>query len=93
VRLRACRNATHALGSSGSQSGSIQRGRGGVHGGARASMVRGIEPLDRGGSGGEVTARSVVGGVLTKHASIIGNGDVQGVGEVALGSLCGVGSG
>jgi hypothetical protein len=93
VRTRVCQNATHALGALGGQSGSIQRGRGGVHGGARACLVRGIDPLGRGGSGGEVTARSVVGGVLTKHASIVGNGDIQGAGEVALGILCGVGSG
>jgi hypothetical protein len=67
VRTRVCRNATHALGALGGQSGSIQRGRGGVHGGARACLVQGIDPLGRGGSGGEVTARSVVGGVLSKH--------------------------
>jgi hypothetical protein len=39
-------------------------GRSDMHGGARAVLVQGIDPLGRGRSGGEVTAREMDGAAL-----------------------------
>jgi hypothetical protein len=60
-------NGTRALGALGGQIGSRRRGRGGVHGHARVNRLQGIDPLDRGRPGGEVTVQEVVGGVLPKR--------------------------
>jgi hypothetical protein len=58
-------NGTRALGALGGQIGSRRRGRGGVHGHARVNRLQGIDPLDRGRPGSEVTVQEVDGGVLT----------------------------
>jgi hypothetical protein len=52
---------------SGSSITSDRLGRGGVLSGARPSLVWEIDPLGQGGSGGEVTDRGAVGGVLAKR--------------------------
>jgi hypothetical protein len=59
-------NGARTLGALGGSVGSSWHGWGGVLGGVRARLLRGIDPLGRGGSGGEVTSQGVVGGVLTK---------------------------
>jgi hypothetical protein len=86
-------NVTHALGALGGQIGSRRRGRGGVHGHARAELARGIGPFGRGWSGGEVTARSVVGGALPLLGAHGGHGDALGERGVDERCLCEVGSG
>jgi hypothetical protein len=59
-------NTTQALGTLGGQIGSRRRGRGDMHGHARVVLLQGIDPLGRGRSGSEVTAREVDGGVLPR---------------------------
>jgi hypothetical protein len=78
-----CGNAAHALCALGSPVVSVWRGRGGVHGGSKAWASRGIESWGEGEASGEATAQGGVGGVLTKHGVLGGNGDVQGAGGVA----------
>jgi hypothetical protein len=53
-----------ALGAPGGSLASGWHGQGALHGRARAELARGIGPGGRGESGGEVTARAVVGGTL-----------------------------
>jgi hypothetical protein len=50
--------------------------RGGVHGWSKAWASRGIDSWGEGEASGEVIARGGVGGVLTKHGVLGGNGDV-----------------
>jgi hypothetical protein len=57
-------NERHALCALGGSLASGWHGRGALHGRARAELARGIGPGGRGGSGGEVMARAVVGGAL-----------------------------
>jgi hypothetical protein len=66
-KVLAHRNAGARSARSGGSVASDRLGRGGVLSGARAILVRGIDPLGQGGSGGEVMARSAVGGVLARH--------------------------
>jgi hypothetical protein len=49
------RNATHTLRALGGPVVSVQHGRGGVHGEARAVLAQGIGHRGRHGAGGEVT--------------------------------------
>jgi hypothetical protein len=60
-------NASARSARSGGSIASDRLGRGAVLSGARPSLVRGIDPLGQGGSGGEVTDRGAVGGVLAKR--------------------------
>jgi hypothetical protein len=71
-------NATHALRALGGPITSIRRGRGGVHGEARAGLARGIGHRGRHGAGGEVTVQWVVGGALPLIGILGGHGDVLG---------------
>jgi hypothetical protein len=84
-------NASPALRVLGGTVASEWHGRGDVHGGARAVLVQGIDPLGRGRSGGAVTAQGVVGGVLSELGAHGGHGGILGGRGVAGSSHCEVG--
>jgi hypothetical protein len=81
-----------ALGVLGDQIVSRWHGRGGVHGRARVYAARGIDPVGRGGSGGEVTARSGLSAALPHLGVHGGHGNGQGRRRGSSAGLCGVGS-
>jgi hypothetical protein len=58
-------NERHALRALACLLASGWHGRAALHGRFRAGLARGIDPVGRGGSGSEVIARAVVGGVLS----------------------------
>jgi hypothetical protein len=66
----------HALDAPGGQIVSGWQGQSGVHDGFQAWASCGIESWVEGEASGEVTARGGIGGVLTKHGILGGNGDV-----------------
>jgi hypothetical protein len=76
-------NASPALRVLGGTVASKCRGQGDLHGGARAVLVQGIDPLGRGRSGGEVTVQEVVGGARPRSGILGGHGDVPRRHEVA----------
>jgi hypothetical protein len=86
-------NGTRALGALGGLVGSRWHGRGGVHGRSRAGLARGIGPWVQCETGGEVTARGVVGGVLPMRHVHGGRGGALGEREVDERCLYEVGSG
>jgi hypothetical protein len=55
-------NERHALRALACSLASGWHGRAALHGRFRSGLARGIDPVGRGGSGGEVTARAVAGG-------------------------------
>jgi hypothetical protein len=73
-----CGNATHALRALGGLVASVRRGRGGMHGEARAGLAQGVGRRGRHGAGGEVTGQGVVGGALPRSSVLGGHGDVLG---------------
>jgi hypothetical protein len=62
----ACGNTAHTLRALGGSVVSVGLSQGGMHGGVRSSLARGIDPLGRDGAGGEVTGQEVVGAGLPK---------------------------
>jgi hypothetical protein len=84
-------NMVHALGVLGGQIASRWHGRAALHGQARAELARGIGPVGRRGSGGEVTARAVVGAALPRLGAHGGHGDALGEHGVDERHLCEVG--
>jgi hypothetical protein len=63
-----------------------------MHGRSQAKLARGIDLLGRGGPGGEVMARSMVGGALPRLGALGGHGDALGKRGVDELRRCKVGS-
>jgi hypothetical protein len=57
-------NVMHTLGALDGTSATLGQGQGALQGRARADLARGIDPVGRGGSSGEVTTREEVGAAL-----------------------------
>jgi hypothetical protein len=72
------RNATHTLRALGSPVASVQRGRGGVHGEARAVPARGIGHRGQHWAGGEVTVQGWSVALCPRSGILGGHGDVLG---------------
>jgi hypothetical protein len=74
------------------QTGARRRGRGGSHGHARGILFQGIDPVVRGGAGGEVTGLGTVGGELSRLGRPRRPWRRLGRGEVAGARLCQAGA-
>jgi hypothetical protein len=69
----------------------LGHGQGTLHGRAQADLDRGIDPVGRGGSGGEVTTREEVGATLSQLGVHGGHGDALGKHGVDERRICEVG--
>jgi hypothetical protein len=85
-------NERHALRALDGTAAFDWHGRGALHDRAREKMARGIGPGGRRGAGGEVTAREMVGAMLSVLGIHGSNGGILGERGVAGLRRCGVGS-